>query len=259
MANPYFFLLVALGLFSGILIMGEVGRWLRHRDVVAGRGRESKSGGAAEGTAFALLGLLIAFTFAGAADRFDRRRQLIVEEANIIGTTYLRLDLLPDSSRAPLQQAFRDYLDSRLAAYAAVPDMALVRTRLAASAELQGAIWTAAVRATDAPGVPTRAPMLLLPSINEMLDITTTRTAAAMVHPPFIIYALLAGAALICALIVGYDLGETAHRRWLPLLVYALVVSSAIYVAIDLEYPRAGLIRVNAMDQELVKVRAGMK
>lgn len=259
MANPYFFLLVALGLFTGILAMGELGRRLRHRDMAAGHGREEKAGGAAEGTAFALLGLLIAFTFAGAADRFDKRRQLIVEEANIIGTTYLRLDLLPDSSRLPLQQAFREYLDSRLAAYAAVPDMALVRSRLATSAAMQAAIWTAAVRATDAPGVPPRASMLLLPAINEMLDITTTRTAATVMHPPRIIYLLLAGAALVCALIVGYDLGATARRRWLPLLVYGLVVTSAIYVAIDLEYPRAGLIRVNAMDEQLVKVREGMK
>ena len=255
--SRYGFLLVALGLFFGILVMAEAGRRLRRRH--AELGSEGTSGGAAEGTAFALLGLLIAFTFAGAADRFDQRRALIVEEANIIGTTYLRLDLLPDSARRELQAAFREYVDSRFAIYAAVPDMALVRTRLAESATLQGEIWRAAVRATGAPDAAPRTSMLLLPSINEMLDITTTRTAATLFHPPPVIYGLLAGAALVCALIVGYDLGAAARRPWLQLVVFAAVVTAAIYVALDLEYPRAGLIRVNAMDEVLVEVRRSME
>lgn len=255
-SNPFVFVLLALGLFVGILVMAEFGRRLRRRH--AELESEAATGGAAEGTAFALLGLLIAFTFAGAADRFDERRALVVEEANIIGTTYLRLDLLPDSARGELQAALRSYVDSRLAVYAAVPDMALVRTRLAESEALQKDIWRSAVRAAGAPGAAPGASMLLLPSLNEMFDITTTRTAATLFHPPPVIYGLLAGAALVCALIVGYDLGATARRRWLKLLVFATVVTAAIYVALDLEYPRAGLIRVNAMDGVLVEVRRGM-
>lgn len=256
MTNRYYFLTIALLVFAGIIVCAEVGLRVRRRH--ARMGHPAGSSDAAQGTAFALLGLLIAFTFAGAAGRFDDRRALIMEEANIIGTTYLRLDLLPDSTRAPLQALFRRYVDSRLAIYAAIPDMVLVEQRLEASTALQQAIWTGAVRATGAAGVEPRAPMLLLPSINEMLDITTTRTATTKLHPPHVIYGLLVGAALLCGLIVGYELGGAARRRWLPLIVYAGVVTAAIGVSLDLEYPRLGLIRVDAMDSLLRDVRSQM-
>lgn len=256
MTNRYYFVFVGLALLAAVLACAEAGFRMRRRH--ARLGHTAGSSDAAQGTAFALLGLLIAFTFAGAAGRFDDRRALIMDEANIIGTTYLRLDLLPDSTRVPLQALFRRYVESRLAIYEAVPDMALVAQRLGESEVLQGEIWSGAVRATGEPGVQPRASMLLLPSINEMLDITATRTAATKLHPPQVIYGLLVGAALLCALIVGYELGGTAERRWLPLLVYAVVVSAAIAVSLDLEYPRLGLVRVDAMDSLLVEVRSQM-
>ena len=80
--------------------------------------------GVVDGAVFGLLGLLVAFTFSGAATRFDARRQLVVEEANAIGAAYLRLDVLPAAAQPALRARFREYLDSRLAAYRAVPDMA---------------------------------------------------------------------------------------------------------------------------------------
>ena len=78
---------------------------------------------AAEGAIFALLGLLVAFTFSGAASRFDARRQLIVEETNDIGTAYLRLRLLPLSAQPALREQFRQYVDARLAFYRKLKDM----------------------------------------------------------------------------------------------------------------------------------------
>ena len=94
--------------------------------------------GAMEGAVFALLGLLVAFTFSGAAARFDTRRQLIVEETNAIGTAYVRLDLLPADAQPTLRARFRQSLATRLEAYRKLPDVAAVRAALARSATIAG-------------------------------------------------------------------------------------------------------------------------
>ena len=96
---------------------------------------------------FGLLGLLIAFTFSGAATRFDDRRHLVRQEANIIGTAWLRLDLLPDTPRENLRNLFRRYLDSRLETYDRLPDLDAFRAGLARSGQLQNEIWSKAVAA----------------------------------------------------------------------------------------------------------------
>src|SRR6185436_2599128 len=103
--------------------------------------------GVVDGAVFGLLGLLIAFTFSGAAARFDERRQLIIEEANDIGTAYLRIDLLPESAQSRLRELFRQYLDSRLETYRKLPDLEAAKAELARSIKLQNEIWTAAIAA----------------------------------------------------------------------------------------------------------------
>src|SRR5262245_21534433 len=96
--------------FMGMVLMVELGRHYRQRRVVRHGGVGGGTGlGAVEGAVFALMGLLVAFTFSGAASRLEGRRQLIVEEANNIGTAYLRLDLLPPEPRADLQEKLRRY------------------------------------------------------------------------------------------------------------------------------------------------------
>lgn len=94
---------------------------------------------------FALLGLLIAFTFSGALSRFDSRRFGAVDEANAIGTAYLRIDLLPASTRPKLREAMRAYTDSRIATYRLLPDIAAARAELERSRALQAEIWSQAV------------------------------------------------------------------------------------------------------------------
>ena len=99
---------------------------------------------------------------------------------------------------------------------------------------------------------------LILPSLNDMFDIVTTRTAATQMHPPSIVWVMLGGLALVCSLLVGYDLGGV-RRNWLHLLTFALLFSLTLYVIIDMEYPRVGLIRVTAMDRVLQDVRDSMR
>ena len=245
-------------LFGGILVLLETGRrWGQHR-LAADPDGANQGLGAVEGAVFALLGLLIAFTFSGAASRFDARRALIVEEANDIGTAWLRLDLLPAAAQPALRETFRQYVDTRLEMYAKIADPAAAREAFNRSNALQGAIWTASLAATREGAAPS-APMLLLPALNAMFDITTTRTVALRTHPPVVIFALLAVVALISALLAGYGMAGSTKRSWVHMIGYAAITAGAVYVILDLEYPRLGLIRIDAADQVLVDLRQSMK
>jgi hypothetical protein len=107
----------AVGLFLGMLALVELGRRLGTRQIARDPDKGQAGAGVIDGAVFALFGLLVAFTFSGAASRFDSRRQLVVEEANDIGTAYLRTDLLPAETQPALRESFRKYLDSRLETY----------------------------------------------------------------------------------------------------------------------------------------------
>jgi hypothetical protein len=216
--------------------------------------------GAIEGAVFGLIGLLIAFTFSGAASRFDARRQQIVEEANNIGTAYLRLDLLPAAAQPQLREDFRRYVDMRLAIYRALPDIEAAKGRLAESNAIQGEIWTRAVAATKTAEVNGNAvTSLVLSSLNEMIDITTTRTVASQTHPPAIIFWVLILMVLAGALLAGYGTAGGKQRSWLHTIGFAALMTVSIYVILDLEFPRFGFIRVDSFDQLLVDVRNSMK
>ncbi len=241
-------------LFVGMIVCAEVGHLVARR-----RAREQgrvDGAGLIDTAIFALLGLLVAFTFSGAAERFDKRRSLIVEEANAIGTAYLRLDMLPAPTRDDMRLLFRRYVEARLAIYRALPDTSAARAHFDAADGLQQEIWERAV-AVSAGAQDLR--MLLLPAVNDMIDITTTRTMAMLTHTPPVIFILLIGFALVSALLAGRALPVDARRHWLRSVLYALTMSAAIYVIIDMEYPRAGVIRIDDFDSVLESVRSSMK
>ena len=198
---------LAFGLLLGMLLLLELGRRIGARRLARDPEGTRAGVGAVEGAVYGLLGLLIAFTFSGAAARFDGRRQLIVEEANDIGTAYLRLDLLPAEARDRLREKFRLYLDSRLDTNRKLPDIRAAEAEFARSLALQGEIWTLAVAAARAEPPPTST--LLLPALNQMIDITTTQLAATRMHPPKVIFAML-GALARTASAAGFTPAERA-------------------------------------------------
>ena len=247
----------AAGLFVGMLILLEVGRRLGRRRLGADPEKARAGVGAVEGALFGLLGLLVAFTFSGAASRFEARRHLVTEEANDIGTAWLRLDLVSAEAQPELRDLFRRYLDSRLKAYALLPDVRAAEAELARSTELQGEIWKKAVAAVRS-GPPGPSGTALLTALNAMFDIVTTRTAAARNHPPVIIFLMLAVLALLAALFAGNAMAEADTRSWMHVFGFALVLSLTVYVILDIEYPRLGLIRVVDADRVLIELRQSM-
>jgi hypothetical protein len=249
----------AASMFAGMLICLEIGRRLGMRSLAKDPQGAMSGLGVMQGAVFSLYGLLIAFTFSGAPARFDTRRKLVVEEANAIGTAYMRLDLLPTESQPALRELFREYMDSRLEAFRKLPDYNAAMAQLAKSEKLQMDIWTEAVAASRLPGSNSGADKLVLPALNDMIDITSTRTMSMRIHPPLVIFELLFFLALVCSLLAGYGMAASKYRSWLHITAFAGGAVISVFVILEIEYPRAGLLQLEtAYDQVLVDVRASM-
>jgi hypothetical protein len=253
-ASPIF----AISLFLGMLLLLEMGRRLAIRERAKSSEKEPAGIVSVEGAVFALFGLLLAFTFAGSAQRFNKHRELIAEEANAIGTAYLRLDLLPKSTQPTLRERFGKYLDARLDVYRKLPDAEAAKVALTTSIHLQDEIWTQAVNSSRLADSHPDAGKLLLPALNAMIDITTTREMAANLHPPAIIFILLFALGLGCSLLAGYGMA-TSPRSWLHILGFTAITVITVVVILDIEYPRKGLFRADASDQVLIDLRENMK
>jgi len=249
--------LFAGGLFLGIFLMMYLGKYIRTRQKAKDIESARPGFAALEASLFGLLGLILAFSFSGALTRFDARKHLIIEEANCIGTAYLRLDLLPDQAKLELQQKFRQYVDARLAAYGALPDIAKAEAGIKQATVIQREIWIKALAAAQQTGS-SQATILVLPALNTMFDIANTRYLVTKIHPPNIIFFLMGVLIFACSLLAGFDMGPTKVGSWIHILVFAILLTITVYTIIDLEFPRIGMIQVGSFDQALVDVRNSM-
>jgi hypothetical protein len=245
-------------LYVSLLVCVEAGYRIGRRridanpDIVAGVG-------VIEAAVFGLLGLLLAFQLSVGQTRMEFRRQLIVKEANAIGTAYLRVDLLLASARPPLRDLFRRYTDARIAAFNSLPDVVRYEQKLAEAGALQGEIWSSAVATAMTDANPATR-QLVTQSINDVIDVTTDRTIATMNHVPMAILALMVAVSLVGALLAGHAMAVRRRgRSILHEVAFAAVVAGTLCVMIDLEFPRYGLIRNDDADLALHDTRAGMK
>jgi hypothetical protein len=258
MAYTLFAALFVVALFSAMLLLLEVGRRIGARRMAVDPEGAKAGLGAVVGVVFSLLGLLLAFTFSGAASRFDARRQLAVQEINTLSKVYYLLDLLPDSIQTKLRDAFRGYLDAELQAIKALPDIRAAKRAYSRSSALKLEIQNQVIAACRNPSAQAMGAYVLLPAINEWIANSTNRIVAANTHPPFAIYVVLVGLALVSSLIAGYAMAEAKARSWLHIVVFAAVITVTIYVIIDLEFPRIGFIRLTAADRLLEELRRKM-
>lgn len=196
----------------------------------------------------ALLGLLIAFSFSSAYSRLDVRRQCIVDEANAIGTAYYRVDLLPRADQDKMRALFRAYLDTRIGYFAHMRNAAATEAALGETQTLQKSIWTLAVDATASPGQDS-ARRLILPTLNTMFDITTTRAVIQKTHIPVIILLMLVVLPVLCAYMIGDSAGRTGSFLY-PLL-FSFMICFVIYVILDIDHPRFGAVRLDQAHQQL--------
>lgn len=153
-----------------------------------------------------------------------------------------------------MRQLFHDYVDARLHIYDVADSGADIAPAIKDAERLQADIWRAALAATASPDqAPTR--MLVLPPINDMIDITSSRTLALHTRMPALILGLLLGVAVLSALLAGYAMSKQGKRSLLHMALYAAAVSLTTYVILDLDNPRSGLIRLDAADAILRNLR----
>jgi hypothetical protein len=249
---------ITLALFVVMLIAMLVGHRIGRHRVLSAPETSIEVIGTVDAAVFGLLGLFLAFAFSGASDRLVVRRAQIVQEANAIGTSYLRIDLLPASAQPPIRQLFRDYLESRIQVFDALPDVAVSNRALERSQTIQSEIWKRSIAACRAEPR-TDACILLVPALNEMIDITTTRAMATRTHAPMIVMALLLLLAVVAAMLSGFAMSRQAEICVLHTIVFSLAISFSVYVVLDIEYPRAGLINLRSIDLVLQQLRSTMK
>lgn len=251
--------LLTLISIGGIMIfMLEAGRRIGKRRMKLDPERSHLGFGAMEAAVFGLMGLMIAFTFSGAISRLDQRRMDIIEEANAIGTAYLRIDLLPENAQPAMRNYFREYLEARIDVYQKVPDLTAVTKAQEKAQNLQNIIWK---NATDACNLSdnTAATMLFLPALNSMIDISSTRMAIAFIHQPFSVFIILILLAMVCSLFAGYGMAVGKSRSWVHFIGFTAAFVICIYIILDMEYPRVGIININSMDYLLTDLRNFMK
>lgn len=251
---------LCVGLFLAMMLFLEIGRQLGLH-VATLHGEAAKTGlPVAADAVYWVFALLLGFTFSGAMGRFDKRRDLIAKQVTATSTAWHRVDALPADVRPAIRDGFRRYLDALLAAYAHAEEPGspeaerLESDRNAARNDL----WAQAVTACTAT-TGEKARMLLLPSLNEMFDAMLSERLARRTHPPGVIWVMLVVSALAASTLAGFSMANETTRNWLYHIGIAGTISVVMYVIIEIEYPRLGLVRVDAFDQVLKETRAAMK
>ena len=247
----------AVAIFAGLIVFIEVGRWFGARRRALGEGREEHEGSAVDASVFALFGLLVAFSFSGALDRFDDRRKLIVAEATAIENAYLRLDLLPASAQPELRALFREYAESRVAYYRKITEVPEAKAERYRALDIQEVIWKQAIEAARATGN-TAVLMLVTSALNGVFDAEVERIAALNRHPPLVIFGMLFAVGFAAAFLAGYSTAGRP-RNWSRVVVFSASLAVSVFVILNLEYPRYGLIRLGIADQPLVDVLERMQ
>jgi hypothetical protein len=246
---------VALAMFVLLSSAAEIAfRLGRHGDAPA-RARRKEHVGAAQSAVAAILGLLLAFTFSMAVSRFETRKLAVVDEANAIGTAYLRASLLPEAQRTQVEADFGRYVDVRL--QLARPDWftdAGASLRQEATS-LQRDLWAAGVAAAqlDQRAVTTG---LYVQAVNEFIDSAGRRDAGLRNHVPESVLFMILVVCILAVAIMGYTSGLGEGRSLVAALLVSVVIAAVIFVILDLDRPYRGLITVS--QQSMVDLRAAI-
>lgn len=190
-----------------------------------------------------LLALLIGFTFSMAVTRFEQRKELVLEEANAIGTTDLRTSLLPEPYASRSHNLLRSYLDARLSFQRNSEDEDKFNRANRESSRLQEDLWrqAVAVSAQQPLSIPTS---LFVRSLNEMIDLHEKNLTALRNHVPSMSILLLYVVAFVGLGLMGYDCGLREVRHRLPNVIISVLIASVLIVIVDLDRPRHGFIQV---------------
>jgi hypothetical protein len=193
----------------------------------------------AVGSTLGLLSFLLAVTFSMSLSRYDLRKANVTSEANAIGTTYLRTDFLPEPLREEAQQQLRDYTSLRVGGEASI----LSDDGMARSGLLQNSLWkiaTSAVKQSD-----TISTGLFVQSLNEMIDMDTTRVAGLRNKLPDDIWFMLVLVTVFSMASLGFEYGIQGKRSWIGNILLVIAFTAVILLIADLDRPQQGLVQIS--------------
>jgi hypothetical protein len=245
-------LLVALTLIVGVGISHEIGFRLGSLTRSADEHFDRQFALVQASTA-ALVAFLVGFAFSGAASRFIDRADIIVKEANALGTSYLRTATIAEPQRSELKAVLREYTTDRVVLLSR-EGRDQIKPLLAKVSGLHDRMWNSAIKGTQ-----DNAPLMavVLPPINEVIDLHAVHLALARRHLPVPIMVVLLGTAAIGIGLMGFGNGRVGRRFSVIDSVYGFVLAVALWMTIDLDYPGIGIIRVSNLS--VVEALAGMK
>lgn len=240
-------LLIGVILLAAMMAAAVVGYLLRGRRTPPGKNQDEADqkadkdadDGGSEGyiisAVLGLLALLLGFTFALAVDRFESRRALVLQEANAIGTSYLRAQALPDPHRARLSKILVDYTDTRITLATTPRDR--MKPLLATNDRLLTDLWSATLAANDSLG---NSPfsVSVFSTVNEVIDMDASRKAARKVRVPAEVFLVLGLYIVVAAGLIGYARSKT-QGRVLAALLFGLFTMSYMLI-LDIDRPGVG-------------------
>ncbi|MFO0850926.1 MAG: hypothetical protein U0871_20585 [Gemmataceae bacterium] len=246
---PLGLMFVFVAALAGAAVEGgyRFGRW-RHARIAE---EKETPVGAMVGTILGLLAFVIAFTFGLAATRFEARRQIVLNEANAIGTAYLRTDLLPEPQRGASGRLLREYVDVRLRGASADRIAAAVDR----SEELHALLWTQAVQAAERQPGPITG--LYVQALNETIDLHAKRVQAVVRDRiPTGIWFVLLILTLLGMGATGYQSGLSETRRSPAMIALVLAFAAILHLIADMDRGRDGLLQVS--QQAMIDLQQSM-
>ena len=245
--------LIVFVLFTGIFLLYFSGATLGKYKKLNNPEAKAEGIGPLEGALLGLLSLLLSFTFSMSASRYDARRALIVKEANDIGTVILRSDLYADSLRTQFRKDLQEYAEARIAYYEAATNK-IISQELTKAGVISGRIWErATIISKKSPEVVRDNQML--PAVNEMIDIVTSRDASRLATVPEPIIYLLIILTLLGSFIVGYGKKEKKND-WIIITLYSVMTVLTIYTILDLDRPNRGNIKTDTPHKKMNELRS---
>lgn len=243
----------SLSLLAGIAVFLKLGHLMGRRKHLAD---ESISASALDGVVFALLGLLLAFSFSSATNSYGLYRNLLAQEANNIYDLHQKLDLIDAQKQKAIRTLLRDYAEVRLIATEAPMASPEEKTALERAFDIQNQIWKLVAEEIKAATNPTIAGQLAT-AFNDITSVYDDQVAEQQDRIPKVIYGLFFLLALFAALVAGHNMADLATLPHLRSLIFAASVTVTVYTIIDMDMPRTGFfnsVSVNYMLRDILKV-----
>ena len=246
--------ILSLILFVLMLLCIYLGRLTGLRKSSLRNESETSTTGTIVSAMLGLMAFLLAFTFGMSGSRFDARRVIVVDEANAIGTSILRADLYPADQRTAFRNDFKQYLEARITFFEAGKHFDKINKSQLTADDVAKRIWDRAAQLSRNPDHYV-ASLQMIPALNAMFDIRTSRFIGELARVPDSIVLMLFIMLLSTGFYLGYSSASKGKLDWFVAVGFCLLTSTVIYITLDLDRPRRGLINLSTSQTAMVELR----